>query len=120
MRRLAALPSRAASLRAHLFRPARAALLVAALSSAAFAADCGCDAPGALGTCAAPPPAFSAALPAPPAAPPAPARMAPKDAPSPVQFKDAIITDARTGERKKLGDLWSDRPAVIAFLRRLG
>jgi hypothetical protein len=40
--------------------------------------------------------------------------------PSPAQFKDTEIVDIRTGAKKKLGDLWSDRPAVIAFLRRLG
>lgn len=48
-------------------------------------------------------------------------KMAPKsDRPLPIQFKDAEITNARTGDKKTFGDLWSDKPLIVAFLRRLG
>jgi len=40
--------------------------------------------------------------------------------PTPLDFKDTPIIDARTGATKKLGDLWADKPVVVAFLRRLG
>jgi hypothetical protein len=40
--------------------------------------------------------------------------------PSLAQFKGEVVTDIRTGEKKTMGDLYSDKPAVLAFLRRLG
>jgi hypothetical protein len=36
------------------------------------------------------------------------------------QFSAEVITDIRTGEKKTLGEIWKDKPAVLAFLRRLG
>jgi hypothetical protein len=40
--------------------------------------------------------------------------------PSLAQFRGEIVTDMRTGETVELGKLYSEKPAVLAFLRRLG